>query len=137
MNRLQQRLTRIERATLPAGRMCVVIDDGSDDIEARIERCRAETSLSDRDLVVILKPFFQRAPGRLKNRPGRCGPWLASAMFARIRDRVVKLEEQIAPQGRAPSCSLELRGRISRPMPITLRHSRQRTALARTTPSTK
>ena len=36
MNRLQQRLAHIERAIQPEGRMCVVIDDGSEDIEARI-----------------------------------------------------------------------------------------------------
>jgi hypothetical protein len=44
VNRLQQRLAHIEHAILPAGRMCAVIDDGSEDIEARIARCRADTA---------------------------------------------------------------------------------------------
>ena len=73
MNRLQQRLAHIERAILPRGRMCAVIDDGSEDIEARIARCKAETDLSARDLLVIVKRFCQRVPGRFLNRLGRCG----------------------------------------------------------------
>jgi hypothetical protein len=53
--------------------MCAVIDDGSEDIEARIARCKAETDLSARDLLVIVKRFCQRVPGRFLNRLGRCG----------------------------------------------------------------
>ena len=74
MNRLQQRLAHIERAILPARRMCVVIDDGSEDIEARIARCRVETGLSDRDLVVIRKRFFPRAPGEAQEPPWTMRP---------------------------------------------------------------
>ena len=62
MNRLQQRLAHIERAILPAGRMCAVTDDGSEDIEARIARCRAETGLSDRDLVVDHQALLRASP---------------------------------------------------------------------------
>jgi hypothetical protein len=74
VNRLQQRLVRIERAILPARRACVVIDDGSEDIEARIARCRAETGLSHRDFVVILKRFFPRAPGEAQEPPWTMRP---------------------------------------------------------------
>ena len=101
MNRLQQRLAHTEHAILPAGRICAVIDDGSEDVEARIARCRAQTGLSDRDLVVILKRFFPRAPGEAQEPPGRCGRWLASSMLSRIRDRLKALEAKIAPKGRA------------------------------------
>ena len=73
MNRLQERLAHIERAILPAGRMCAVIDDGSEDIEARIARCGAETGLSARDLVVIVKRF----PDLLgPAKPGENEPWI-------------------------------------------------------------
>ena len=74
MKRLQQRLAHIEHAILPAGRMCAIIDDGSEDIEARIARCRAETGLSDRDLVVILKRFFPRGPGEAQEPPWTMRP---------------------------------------------------------------
>jgi hypothetical protein len=46
VNRLQKRLTHIERAILPAGRMCAVIDDGSEDIEARIARCKPRSDVT-------------------------------------------------------------------------------------------
>jgi hypothetical protein len=74
VNRLQQRLAHIERAILPAGRMCAVIDDGSEDIEARIARCRAETDLSGRDVVVIVKRFCERAPGEAQEPPWTVPP---------------------------------------------------------------
>lgn len=57
MSRLQQRLAHLEQSLHPEGRLCAVIDDGSEDIEARIARCGAETGLSARDLVVIVKRF--------------------------------------------------------------------------------
>jgi hypothetical protein len=47
--------------------MCAVIDDGSEDIEARIAHCRAETDLSARDLIVIVKRFCERAPGQTQD----------------------------------------------------------------------
>jgi hypothetical protein len=47
-----------QHALQPEGRMCVVIDDGSEDIEARIARCKVETDLSSRDLLVIRKHLF-------------------------------------------------------------------------------
>jgi hypothetical protein len=74
MNRLQQRLARIERAIQPEGRMCVVIDDGSEDIEARIARCRSETDLCARDILVILKRFCERAPGEAQEPPWTMRP---------------------------------------------------------------
>ena len=74
MNRLQQRLAHIERAILPAGRMIAIVDDGSEDIEARIARCGAATNLSDHDLVVILKRFFPRAPGQAQEPPWTMRP---------------------------------------------------------------
>jgi hypothetical protein len=55
MNRLQQRLAHIERAILPAGRMCAVTDDGSEDIEARIARCRAESPLTSDEQLAAFK----------------------------------------------------------------------------------
>ena len=77
MNRLQ-RLAHIERAIQPEGRMCVVIDDGSEDIEARIARCRAETGLSGRDVVVIVKRFCERALGEAQEQPWTMRPlWCA------------------------------------------------------------
>jgi hypothetical protein len=57
VSRLQQRLAHLEQSLHPEGRLCAVIDDGSEDIEARIARCGAETGLSARDLVVIVKRF--------------------------------------------------------------------------------
>jgi hypothetical protein len=42
-SRLQTRLARIEQALHPKGRLLIVIDDGVEDIEARLERCKAET----------------------------------------------------------------------------------------------
>lgn len=69
MNRLRQRLAHIEHAIHPEGRLCAVIDDGSEDIEVRISRCRAETGLSARDLLVIVKRFCGRAPGRAQEPP--------------------------------------------------------------------
>ena len=87
MNRLQQRLAHIERAIQPEGRMCAVIDDGSEGIEARIARCRAETGLSDRDLLVILKPFLERTPGEAQEPPWTMRPlvWLAPRAQSRQR----------------------------------------------------
>jgi hypothetical protein len=92
--------------------MCAVIDDGSEDIEARIARCAAETGLSDRDLVVIIKRFFERAPGEAQEPPWTMRPPPRAQsrqrapmahrkdlpMFSRIRDRIAKLEEQILPK---------------------------------------
>jgi hypothetical protein len=74
VNRLQQRLAQIERAIVPAGRMCAVIDDGSEDIEARIARCKAETDLSARDLLLIVKRFCQRVPGEAPEPPWTMRP---------------------------------------------------------------
>ena len=54
--------------------MCVVIDDGSEDIEARIARCKAETDLSARDLLVIVKRFCQRVPGEAPKPPWTMRP---------------------------------------------------------------
>ena len=79
MNRLQQRLAHLERAALLVGRGIVIVDDGTEDIEVRKARCRAEVGLSDRDIVVIRKRSSRRTQVRLKNRPGRYGRWLASA----------------------------------------------------------
>ena len=61
MNRLQQRLARLEHALHPEARLCAVIEDGSEDIEARIARCKAETGLSACDLLVIVKRFCVQA----------------------------------------------------------------------------
>jgi hypothetical protein len=59
---------------VPAERMCAVIDDGSEDIEARIARCRAETGLSGRDVVVIVKRFCELAPGKAPEPPWTMRP---------------------------------------------------------------
>jgi hypothetical protein len=111
MNRLQQRLAHIERAIRPEGRMCVIIDDGSEDIEARIARCRAETGLSDRDLVVIIKRFFERAPGEAPGPPWTMRPALASAQpqsrqrapMARRKDLPMFSRIRVIPRRRTPA----------------------------------
>ena len=69
MNRQRQRLARLEHALHPEGRLCAVIDDGSEDVEARIARCKDETGLSARDLLVIVKRFYGRAPGKAQEPP--------------------------------------------------------------------
>jgi hypothetical protein len=58
MSRLQQRVAHIELAIHPAARLCAVADDGSEDIEARIARCRAEAGL-----IVVRQRYCERAPG--------------------------------------------------------------------------
>jgi hypothetical protein len=46
VSRLQQRLAHLEQSLHPEGRLCAIVDDGSEDIEVRIARCGAETGLS-------------------------------------------------------------------------------------------
>jgi hypothetical protein len=72
MNRLQQRLAHIERASSRrdgCARLSMMAPR-----EARIARCRAETDLSALDLLVILKPFFDRAPGEAPEPPWTMRP---------------------------------------------------------------
>jgi hypothetical protein len=66
MSRLLQRLERIEIGLHPEGRLFAVVDDGSEEIEGRMDRCRAEGGLSARDLIVIVKRYCERAPGRVQ-----------------------------------------------------------------------
>jgi hypothetical protein len=69
VSNLRQRLASLEQALHPEGRLCAIVDDGSEDIEARIARCGAETGLSPRDLIVIVKRFCERAPREAQMRP--------------------------------------------------------------------
>jgi hypothetical protein len=59
--------------------MCVVIDDGSEDIEARIARCKVETDLSSRDLLVIRKHLFGLARGKAQEAPWTMRPQAGSS----------------------------------------------------------
>jgi len=73
VSRLQQRLAHLEQSLHPEGRLCAIVDDGSEDIEARIARCGAETGLSARALVLIVKRF----PDLLgPAKPGENEPWI-------------------------------------------------------------
>jgi hypothetical protein len=57
VNRLMQRLDQLEQIILPKGRVIAIHDDGFEDIEARIERCRAAVGITFRDLIVIMAYF--------------------------------------------------------------------------------
>lgn len=121
------------------------IDDGSEKIEVRIARCRAETGLPrpHRDRQALQRaspraPAWTVRPAIVRNRTNQphlaasYGPQKGFAMFSRVRDRLKRLKDQITPEG-ACSCSSGLRSRAFRPMPSSLRHSRTRTVSAHTT----
>jgi hypothetical protein len=58
MNRLMQRLAYLESHINSEGRAIVIVDDGTEDIDARKERCYAEVGISPRDIVIIRRSFF-------------------------------------------------------------------------------
>jgi hypothetical protein len=68
--RLQTRLARLKQALHSKGRLLLVIDDGMEYIEARIERCKAETQVTLADFIVIIKRFTW-APGWAPAAPWR------------------------------------------------------------------
>jgi hypothetical protein len=74
MSRLCQRLAHVERAIQPAGRLFVIHEDGSEDIEAKIARCEAEAGLSHRDIVVIRDHFGGRVAGKTQEPAWRISP---------------------------------------------------------------
>jgi hypothetical protein len=74
--RLRTRIERLEHGLQPKARMIIVRDDGMEDIEARIERCKAETQATLADLIVIIKRFT-RDPDRGAEAPWNVRPMLA------------------------------------------------------------
>ena len=62
ISRLRIRLVRLEQAIQPKGRLLVVRDDGTKEIEQRIARCKAETDATLADLIVIITSFGEPSP---------------------------------------------------------------------------
>jgi len=61
-SRLRIRFVRLEQAIQSKGRLFVVRDDGAEEIEQRIARCKAETHVTLADLVVIITSFGEPNP---------------------------------------------------------------------------
>jgi hypothetical protein len=74
VSRLRRRLDLLELQLHLEGRLRAVDNDGSEDIEARIARCRAEAALTPRDLIVIRQRYCDRASGRAQDPAWRMSP---------------------------------------------------------------
>jgi hypothetical protein len=66
--RKQQRLAHLEQSLHPEGRLCAIVDDGSEDIEARIAGC----GLKPASLPATSSRSSNASAGRLRSRLGRC-----------------------------------------------------------------